>query len=361
MNRHDIRLLQAVRLYPSVTITLPTHRTSPDNKQDPIRVRNLVTEATNRLLGEFSRRDVEPLLSRLEALVNDIDYRYTLDGLALFVNRDIGRQFILPFTLPERVVVDETFWTRSLVFALNRTPRYWVLALSEQPTRLFEGVREHLQEITGEGFPMTHTGPGGERGLPNDPAINRSAYRDERHRQFFRQVSAALTPFISDDPLPLALVGVDRYIAFFREVSPYAGAVITTLTGSHDKTPAHELGKLVWPLVEQNLAVLRAGALKELEAAVGAQKYASTIGEVWRFAHEGRVSVLLVEENYHQPARIAADGVTLTLVDDPTLPDVVDDAVDEIISLVLEKGGRVVFVDDGALPQHQRIAVMLRY
>jgi predicted transcriptional regulator len=40
---------------------------------------------------------------------------------------------------------------------------------------------------------------------------------------------------------------------------------------------------------------------------------------------------------------------------------VVDDAVDEIISLVLEKGGRVVFVDDGALPQHQRIAVMLRY
>jgi hypothetical protein len=98
-----------------------------------------VTEATNRLLGEFSRRDVEPLLSRLEALVNDIDYRYTLDGLALFVNRDIGRQFILPFTLPERVVVDETFWTRSLVFALNRTPRYWVLALSEQPTRLFEG------------------------------------------------------------------------------------------------------------------------------------------------------------------------------------------------------------------------------
>jgi hypothetical protein len=71
--------------------------------------------------------------------------------------------------------------------------------------------------------------------------------------------------------------------------------------------------------------------------------------------------VLLVEENYHQPARIAADGVTLTLVDDPTPPDVVDDAVDEIISLVLEKGGRVVFVDDGALPQHQRIAVMLRY
>lgn len=361
MNRHDIRLLQAVRHYPSVTITLPTHRTSPDNKQDPIRVKNLVTEATNRLLGEFQRREVEPLLSRLEALVNDIDYRYTLDGLALFVNRDIGRRFILPFTLPERVVVDETFWTRGLVFALNRTPRYWVLALSEQPTRLFEGVREHLQEITDEGFPMTHTGPGGERGLPNDPAINRSAYRDERHRQFFRQVSAALTSFMSDDPLPLALVGVDRYLAFFREVSPHAGAVVTTLTGNHDKTPAHDLGKLVWPLVEQNLAIRRAEALKELNAAVGAQKYASTLGEAWRFTHEGRVDALLVEEDYHQAVRVADDGMTLTPVDDPTLPGVIEDAVDEIIAMVLDKGGRVVFVDNGALPQHQRIATILRY
>lgn len=361
MNRHDIRLLQAVRHYPSVTITLPTHRTSPDNKQDPIRVKNLVTEATNRLLGEFARREVEPILSRLEALVNDIDYRYTLDGLALFVNRDIGRMFMLPFTLPERVVVDETFWTRGLVFALNRTPRYWVLALSEQPTRLFEGVREHLQEITDEGFPMTHTGPGGERGLPDDPAVNRSAYRDERHRQFFRQVSAALTPFITDDPLPLALVGVDRYLAFFREVSPHASAVITTLTGNHDTTPAHELGKLVWPLVEQNLAIRRAEALKALDAAVGAQKYASTLGEVWRFAHEGRVDVLLVEEDYHQAVQVASDGMTLTPVDDPALPGVLDDAVDEIIAVVLDKGGRVVFVDNGALPQHQRIATILRY
>jgi len=361
MNRHDIRLLQAMRQYPSLTITLPTHRTSPDNKQDPIRVRNLVTEATNRLLAEFSKRDVEPLLGRLNALVDDIDYRYTLDGMALFVNRDIARRFVLPFTFQERVVIDETFFTRNLVFALNRTPRYWVLALSEQPTRLLEGVREYLQEITDEGFPLTHTGPGGERGLPNDPAINRSALRDERHRQFFRQVSEALNPFMRDDPLPLALVGVDRYIAFFREVSPHATAIITTLTGNHDTTPAHELGKLVWPLVKQNLAIQRARVLQELDAAVGAQKAASTLGEVWRFAQEGRAGVLIVEEDYHQPALVDPSGMALTLVDGPTTPGVLDDAVDEIITIVLEKGGRVVFVENGALAQHQCIALILRY
>jgi hypothetical protein len=36
MNRQDLRELQAVHDYPCLTITLPTHRTFPDNKQDQI-------------------------------------------------------------------------------------------------------------------------------------------------------------------------------------------------------------------------------------------------------------------------------------------------------------------------------------
>ena len=47
--------------------------------------------------------------------------------------------------------------------------------------------------------------------------------------------------------------------------------------------------------------------------------------------------------------------------DDPTAPDVIDDAVDELIEIVLAKGGRVIFVDNGALAIHQRVALILRY
>ena len=89
MNRHDLHELQDVHNYPCLTITLPTHRTSPDNKQDPIRVKNLVTEGTKRLLGEFSKREVAPLLERLNTLVEAIDYNYTLDGLVLAVNGEM--------------------------------------------------------------------------------------------------------------------------------------------------------------------------------------------------------------------------------------------------------------------------------
>jgi hypothetical protein len=361
MNRHEIHLLQKIRGYPAVTITLPTHRTAPDNRQDPIRARNLVEQAANRLLGEFTKREVEPLLVRLEQLVGTIDYHHTLDGLALFVNRDFARAVQLPFTLHERVVVDESFFTRDLVLAMNRMPRYWTLALSEKPTRLFEGTRETMWEVRAGGFPITHTGPGGEQPLPGGFGVEKSAYRDERHRQFFRRVDAALRPFLAEDPLPLAVVGVDRFLAFFNEVTDHKTVIVTRLTGGHDKTSAHELGQLVWPLVKANLDERRNEVLAELDRAVGAQRSVSTVGEVWRSAHEGRGRLLVVEEGFHFPARVDETGRYITPADDLNAPGVVDDAVDEIIETVLSKQGRVVFVDDGQLAAHQRIAMILRY
>jgi len=361
MNRQDILLLQQISGYPAVTITLPTHRTLPENKQDPIRLRNLVKQATDRLLSEFSKREIEPILGRLEHLAANVDFRHTLDGLALFVHRDFARAITLPFSLRERVVIDETFFTRDLVFAMNRTPRYWVLVLSEKPTRLFEATRDDLLEIQEGGFPMVHEGPGGEAPLPGGFGIKRSHIRDEAHRQFFRKVDEAFKPFVNGDPLPLAVVGVERYQAFFDEISNHKNAIIARVSGSYDKTSAHELGKLVWPVVKEALAEERHHVLKELDKAIGEQKCVSTIGEVWRLAHEGRGRLLLVEEDFHCPAVVDESGLILSPAQDPEAPGVIDDAVDEIIETVLSKQGKVVFVENGQLAEHQRIALILRY
>lgn len=69
----------------------------------------------------------------------------------------------------------------------------------------------------------------------------------------------------------------------------------------------------------------------------------------------------MVEEDFHYPARLGPSGLLLRPVDDPTAPDVIDDSVDELIETVLASGGRVVFVDNGALEVHQHIAMILRY
>lgn len=361
MNQHEVQTIQTLKSYPSITITLPTHRTSPDNLQDVIRLKKLVQQANEQLRSEFTQREVKDLLERLDQMVRDVDLRNTLDGLALFLNADYANLFYLPFTLQERVVIQDSFYTRDLVFAMNRTPRYWLLVLSEKPTRLYEGSRRLLSEIREEGFPLVHTGPGGEQSLPGGFGIKKSAYRDERHRQFFRAVDAALRPFLLHDPLPLVVVGVDRYLAFFNEVSDHKDHVLATITGSHDSTSPSELANLVWPVVEEKLAEARQRVFAELDQAVGERKFASTVGEVWRMAAQGRGRTLIVEEGFHYPARLDETGQHLLPAEDATAADVIFDAVDEIIETVMRKDGRVVFVESGKLTAHQGIALILRY
>jgi hypothetical protein len=326
-----------------------------------MRLKNLINEATSRLLGEFSKREVEALLKRLEDLVSTIDFDHTLDGLALFVNQGFARASILPFKVRERVIIHETFATRDLVFALNHSIRYWVLALSEKPTRLYEGTNDALVEIQDKGFPMVHEGPGGEAPLPGGFGIKKSAYRDEYFEKFLRKVDAGLKDALAEDDLPVILIGVDRHLAFFKEVTDHQNSIIGTVTGSHDKTSPYELSKLVVPLLEVHQAERRRNAMTQLDKATSEKKVASTIGDVWALAHEGRGGLLIVEDDFHYPARLDASGKNILPTDDPAAPGMIDDAVDDIIEEVLNKKGKVAFVDNGQLIDHGRIALVLRY
>lgn len=361
MKRSDVRRLQAVREYPSITITLPTNRTSPDNQQDPIRLKNLVSEAINRLQGESSKRDVANVVERLQSLADEYDPERGMDGLALFVNSTVQEAYVLPFSPPERVAIDETFLTRDLVFTLNRSPRYRALLLSEQGTRLFEGIRENLHEVRDGKFPFDLGGPGGASKLPGGHGVNPSARRDASHEHYFQEIDQEVADISKDDRLPLVVVGVERYLSHYNEVTQLGDDIIATVNGNYDHFEAPQVGELAWPAVEEGMAKLREGALDQLDAAIGAKKFASSIGQIWQAANEGRGELLLVEQGYYQAARVSVDGTSLTLVDDPTPPDVLDDAVDEIIEMVISKGGRVRFVDDGALEAHERIVLTTRY
>jgi hypothetical protein len=243
---------------------------------------------------------------------------------------------------------------------MNRTPRYWVLALSEQPTRLFEGVR-HPGRNSSRRLPDDARRAGRRRPLPGGFGVNPSAHRDERHRQFFRSVDAALKPFLAERP---AAAGRGR-----RGSLPGLLGRGLDAQGIHARDPArqlrsclcHELAKAVWPLVQATQAERVQRHLDELDGYVSQARVASTVGEAWRKANEGRGKLLLVEQDYHEAGRWTSPGCCSCPWTIPARSDVIPDAVDEVIEMVLSKGGEVVFTENGQLAAYQRIALVLRY
>ncbi|MDX1964255.1 MAG: hypothetical protein SFX18_13965 [Pirellulales bacterium] len=357
LSRAELTTLQAPQEYPAVSILAPTHRTAPANKQDPIKVKNLVTKAIDRLQTEFKKREVADVVKNLKELVKGIAWRHTLDGLALFVSRTQATAVQLPFRVKPRVQLDRSFATRDLVYAYNRAVPYRILSLGHT-SRLFDAWTTVLEEHTAKPFPLEHQGAGGSLKLPGGEGINRSAVRDDHHRKYFKTVADAVAAIDRERPLPLVIVGVERNLAFYQEVAKNA-ELCTLVAGNHERTNPADLGKLVWPIFDQGNTARRTKALVELDAAVGAKRSASGIQDVWNMAADGQCRVLLVEKEYKHPANLHTDGRQLLKYTGKGA-EALDDAVDEVIERVLATGGEVFFYGLGDLEGHSRIAAISR-
>lgn len=361
MNRKDVMELMSQKDYPCLSIILPTHRTAPQNKQDSIRLKNLLKEAERRLSDKFTSKEASLLIERLNSLAETIDHNHTLDGLAFFVNKNIAVKYDIPFSVKEQLVIDDTFATRNLVYTLNRSPKYWVLVLSEKPTRLFEGVRDNLVEVVNENFPLYFQETTWDEPMRVGEITNSSAYEDEKMKQFFRKIDRNFKSLNSVEVMPLVITGVGRYISFFNEITENKQQIIAQLEGSYDKSSPHELSKLIWPLVFEAIEKSKINLLDELGRSINSNKYASGIQQCWRSANEKRCHTLIVEKDFHYPAQLDKDGLTLHPVETPTQPGAINDAVDELIEMVIQNGGKAAFVENGSLSVHQKVAAILRY
>jgi hypothetical protein len=358
ITRTELTAWQSYQDYPSVSILAPTHRTAPSNKQDPIKVKNLVNKAIDRIHREFNKREVAAVVRNLKKAVQSVDWKHTLDGLAIFANKDVSAAIDLPFRVKPRAMVDETFATRDLVYAFNRVPPYRVLLLGHD-VWLYDGWSDVLDMHLDKPFPIKHSGPGGATKLPGGKGISRSAVRDDSQRKLFRSVDDAVGFVHKQNPLPIVLAGVERNLAFYKEVTRHNDSIVGMLAGNHERTSPTELGKLAWSVFEAGAALRRTEALVQLDQAVSANRHASGIDQVWRVAKRKNCRTLLVEKEFSYPADVSPDGDRL-LKHTAKGPDALDDVVDEIIEHVMAAGGEVFFYSSGDLSTHQKIAAILR-
>lgn len=377
MNRKDLQFLKSLQKYPSVSILVKTHRGMPGAEKDPIAVKNGVAEAKERLLKEFSARDMKKLFENLDALVAGLDYTKSTDGLALFANEDVKLAYALPFAVQHMVTIDSTFAVRDILRELTRIPHYWVLSLSEKPTRLFYGLGDTLTEvvepvadvlgISRDGFPLDYIKPEkpdesrimtGKSPVAYSPLS--SKYEDEHKKAFFQKVDKLLERFVGVDHAPLFVVGVEHSIAMYKDLSKHQ--ITDILHGDYVRQTIYELSQAIAPVVKKYLADERRKKLDEYTEAVGKIHHAFGIDKVWKAACEGRIKDLLVEETYTAFVVINKENESdIMLAGDPRAAGVIE-LVNMLIEKVSEKGGgKVTFFKKDELKDKEHVAAILRY
>ncbi|MCX5204498.1 chemotaxis protein [Streptomyces sp. NBC_00237] len=362
--------LRRPRPYPAVSLTLPTHRHRPENQQDHIRLRNLLSEAEKRLLDDpkLSRDQAAAVVRNLNEAVDELDPEHFLEGLVLYASADEARTYLVSATVPERIVIGDSFLTRNLVAASARQIPYFALILSTGEVRLWHGVGYELNEVDdqadeleGSGFPVISSGV--DRDGPPNRTGDHGATQD--FRNMLTEADRKLTPLLQEAVLPVVVVGLRQHVATFRELSRHGAVLAADLeVGGLLHTTAPELVEQLAPARAALAALDAEEAMKALDAARSGKRYAAGAQDCWQSAREGRVGHLVVEESVRVFARVeeveGAPRAALVFADEGG-EGVEDDVVDSLVEMVLDADGDVTFVPDGALGEAGGMAAALRY
>jgi hypothetical protein len=324
---NDIDLLLDAKADPCISMYLPTHPITLHAEKDRIRLKNLRAEAFGKLLERDIRRpDAESILLPVDQLLEDEAFwPYLSDGLAIFCSPGPHAVFRLPISPSPTLRVEDRFILKPLLPLLSESEIFYIMAISRNAVRLFEGTPHHVSEIHINELPanMSEALRLGGREPNRAPQRLWQGSEGEKalYRNYFLYIDRVLRPFYGDSSSPLVVAAVDYLLPIFREASTYRSIVPLGITGNPDKLSAEELHTQAWPIVEPLFSGRRRDALEEYQALQGSGRTTQEIQTIMSAALDGRVKTLFFSLSAEVFGSFDAATRTLEVRPDPLAGD----------------------------------------
>jgi len=358
MRRDKLEKLASEKNSPCVTISMNTHRNYPENQKDSIVLKELLTEARERVIKGFGKRPVDNLLREIDGLEKEIDVNYNLDSLHIFLSNTTKE--ILKSTWPTEgniVHISENFAVKPLIKVFNRTVEYLILKLTKSEVRLLLAINDGIVgEIKNDDFPFMNA--------PDDSTdtetITNGKQAENLTREFFNKIDKAVVRVTNKTGMNCVVVCTDDNYNRLLKVADKPSVYLGWTNINYNNTPNHSIADDAWQVVKVQQKKGRNDDIKEMQEAVSKGNVITELSEIYRAAKEGRGELLIVNDNFHQAVRVTGE-FSLDLVIDVTLPGVISDISSDIAWDVISKKGRAIFTTQDDLKTLGDIALKVRY
>ena len=384
ISRDQLETLAQQRHRACVSMFLPTHRAGTETRQDPIRLKNLLRETEALFLAENHRRmKAKEMLAPARQLAQRSSFwRMQDQGLAIYLAENFFQYFRLPLELPERVVLAEQFDLKPLLPLFTAGGRYYLLAISQNQVRLFEGTRFGINEMDLRDVPRSleealkydvresqlqaHTGTGVP--VPGGRSKEGAVFHgqgvgvdDEKDRilQYFRQVNHGLRYILKDPSAPLLLAGVEELFPIYNEANTHQRLLEQGVKGSPDGMGADELHKAAWKVVQPYFAEARGRAISQYRSVAGTPRASNKLDEVLLAAYQGRVEFAFIPPDVERRGRFDPDQAAVEVHEAPQSGD--EDLVNAAAIYTVLNHGAIYTIASEDIPDASPVAALYRY
>ena len=370
-----------------VSIYVPTHQAGVEVLENTIRFRNLLDRAGEQLVkGGLRRPEVEALLGPARALVNDeLFWQRQSSGLAVFLAEGLARKYRLPLEFDELVVATDRFHIKPLLSVLSNNGRFYVLALNQHESRLFQATRHLIGGIDlddMEDIPETiveilkwedpemqlqlhttssHTLHQGVEAVFHGHGMAMEDDPKERLLRYFQRLDAGISDLLAGDDAPLVPVADGFVLARYREANTYPHLTEDGVDIVPKQLGPMELHHQAWGIVQPFFARAENRAREVYRHLEGndSERASNDLREIVPAAVFGRVEGLFVSRDDH---RWGVFDATTGEVDQHAEQQVGDaDLLDLAAANTVINGGWLFVVDPVDVPGGAAAAAVLRY
>ncbi len=382
VTKQDLKALTQERADYCVSIFMSTHLTDP--QQDPIRFKNLLRQAEDRLVAQGLRNpEAQEMLKPGYNLIGGNEFwKHADQGLTLFVSAKALRSFRVPRTLDELVVVNNRFYIKPLLPLVTNDGKFFILALSLDSVRVFEATLHDIAEVDLKGVPKNmadafiseipervermHSGiPAiGERKKSTGVFHGQGGVKDvakENIQRFFRKVNVGLYRILARETAPLILAGVDYLHPLYRDVNSYPNLLEQGILGNWDGQNPSELHARAVPIVEPILKASQAEMTDKYRQYAGERNglASADLKEILPAAQTGRVHTLFVALGVQTWGKFDQAAQSIEVHDSQRPGD--EDLLDLASSYTYLNDGTVYAVPPGEVPSGTSVGAVFRY
>lgn len=347
-----------------VSVYISTHRAGQRDK-DRITLKNALKEAHNKLLRiNKSEREADAFLARAYELQENDDFLNNLsDTLAIFITDGQFRYFTLPIQTQNYTFVGNEFYVLPLLKELNNKERFFILALSQNEVRFFEGRSTVIYPVKIEdlvpadraealkyydnpetklqhhnnGKATVFHGQGGGKDVEN-----------ARLKEYFRAIDSGLMEMLHDEKAPLIIAAVDYLVPIYREISDYKNIADVHISGNPESMTPTDLHHTALEKLEPHFSLAYREVIEDYRQNLSDDKAESTLINIIPAAINERVSTLLVREDSKFYGTVNAQLSQVEFADEMTSDNL--ELVNTAAKHTYLNGGEVYIMDSKEMP-----------
>ncbi len=350
-----------------ISIIVPTYKILPGKSTGTQEVDNAVRRAKEYLRQNYLPDDVAPLMQSLDKLSRQAGWGYNACGIGIFVSANVEKLIRFSCPVKEKIIINSSFEIRDLLYQAQYSRPYYVLHLGTQGAEFYQGGIGTLKEVGDKNFPRTYCDT--EQNKLSGSAyytVNNSTQsfegdklwmEDVRFDDFLKKTDKVLAGYVTGG-VPLMVSGAKRRVSAFANVTGNMENIVAYLYGNH-RSATQNFHEIVWTVAKEYLDGYYRNLGRECIKLVAEGKAVYGIKEAWKAVMEGRGTQLFVEKDFTIPGFLDRyNRYDLHIHPPRARHHAIPDAVDNLIEQVLKKSGKVILLENKALLNHQRIALV---